>query len=623
MNDNASMKIKYLLLFVLLPVSFFSQNNLNADNKYRLAKIYEQNGEAEKAKQIYLDLYSAQPWNQTYLTDLNNIYISQKDYQSSIELLSKKIQSAPKDLNSYGLLGSTFYIMGETEKAYQIWDNGIAASMNSSPNVYRIMANYPIENRAYDKAIEYLKKGKSVSADPLAFSFDLASLYTAVMNYEAATEEYCKILNLQRQQIEIIKSRISTYFERQDASDIVINVVRKHFEQNRTAEFTELLSYFLLLKKKYDESLDVIIQFDQSVNGNGQQVVSFANQFLSEQAFETAEKAYQYALSKNNSNIIPSSKIGLAKASEGKLNQKYFNKLSLYYSFSEIDTAGQNDFLDVIKMYEEISKSNPNSEIANEALFRAGNIYLYKFFKPEVAAKNFEFISAKFPYSQFALDSKVKSTYCKVLWGNFEAAKKDIDNYSKYPRMTSEKSALAKYYLAKINFWEGRFSLADSILNEITNELDNTAANDALELLIIINFNKTDSLNLMKFSKADFYFEQRNFSAAETLLKEISANENLLMLSKMAKFNLAEIQLITGNIPLGLALLKELSDEEISFLNDKCAFLKGCIYYFVVADMNEARKGLGDLLEKYPNSIYAEKSRELINMIEEQNKEKL
>jgi tetratricopeptide (TPR) repeat protein len=623
MNDNVSIKIKYLLFFILFPVILFSQNNLNADNKYRLAKIYEQNGEAEKAKQIYLELYSAQPWNQTYLADLNNIYIAQKDYQSSIELLSKKIQSAPKDLTSYGLLGSTFYIMGETEKAYQTWDSGISASMNSSPNVYRIMANYPIENRAYEKAIEYLKQGKSVSPDPLAFSFDLASLYTAVMNYEAATEEYCRILNLQKQQIEIIKSRISVYFERQDASDIVINVLRKYFEQNKNAEFTELLSYFLLMKKKYDESLDIIIQFDESVNGNGQQIVAFANQFLAENAFGTAEKAYRYALSKNNSSIIPGCKIGLAKSSEGKLNQKYFNKLSSYYSFSEIDTTGQKDFLDVIQVYKEISQSNPNSEIANEALFRAGNIYLYKLFKPELAEKYFEFISTKFPYSQFALDSKIKSTYCKIILGNFEAAKKDIDNYSKYPRMTSEKSALAKYYLAKINFWNGRFSLAQSILNEITNELDNTAANDALELLLVINFNKNDSLNLTKFAKADFYFEQRNFSAAETLLKEISANENLLMLSKMAKFDLAEIYLTNGNIPLGLALLQELSDEEMSFLNDKCAFLQGCIYYFVVVDMNEARKEFDSLLEKYPNSIYAGKARELINMIEEQNKEKL
>lgn len=616
-----SRQIKIFLCCFMVAASVFSQNNSSLDNKYRLGKLYEQNGDLEKAKQIYLELNQIQPWNQTYLVDLNNVYLAQKDYNSSIELLQKRLQTNPKDLSSYGLLGSTYFIMGETEKAYQIWDEAIQSNNNISPNVYRVMANYPIENRAFDKAIEYLKKGQSISKDPLVFSYDLAGLYTAVMNYRDATEEYCKILSVQSQQLDIVKSRLLTYFDRADASEIIISVIQKHFNLTKSSEFANLLSYFLLITKKYDEALNVILSFEQKVNSNGQQILSFANQCLAENAFETSKKAFEFALAKNNPAIVPACKIGIAKSSEMEQNKKYFNEFNDWYNLSEFDTTGKRYYDDVIKLYEEISKLYPNSEEANEANYKIGNIYLYKFFDVNSAMGKFSFISSKFPFSKYALDSIIKLTYCKLLTGNYSLLKEDVEKISMYPRITSDKIALAKYYLALSEFWQGNFSNSQNLLSEIIKQLDDNTANDALELSLLINFNKSDSLNLAKYAKADYFFFLRNFTEAKNKFLNLSSNENLIILSKEAKYKLAEISLAQGDATTALAYLKELSDEELSFLNDKCAFLQGSIYYFIVKDFNLARTAMNSLLEKFPNSLYVEKARELLNRIEYKNKE--
>ena len=66
-----------------------------------------------------------------------------------------KITQVPGDYNLYGLLGSTYFIMDNSEKAFESWEKGIATS-SSSHIVYRVIANYAIENRAYEKAIENL-----------------------------------------------------------------------------------------------------------------------------------------------------------------------------------------------------------------------------------------------------------------------------------------------------------------------------------------------------------------------------------------------------------------------------------------------------------------------------------
>jgi len=76
---------------------------------YRLAKTFEESGEFEQAKKIYEDIYQAQPWNITFIEALNNIYLLLKKYDKSIELMTKKIESEPANINLYALLGNTYY----------------------------------------------------------------------------------------------------------------------------------------------------------------------------------------------------------------------------------------------------------------------------------------------------------------------------------------------------------------------------------------------------------------------------------------------------------------------------------------------------------------------------------
>ena len=118
---------------------------------------YEQSGYPDKAKEIYEDLYKRNPSNLQYFNSLNRIYISLKQYDSSVKLLEQKLSSNPQDINLYGLLGSTYYLMGNETKAFSTWDDGLKNAPQSQLN-YKVIANYAIERRDFEKAIDFLKE---------------------------------------------------------------------------------------------------------------------------------------------------------------------------------------------------------------------------------------------------------------------------------------------------------------------------------------------------------------------------------------------------------------------------------------------------------------------------------
>ena len=79
-------------LIIIITQAGYAQSNLN--NKYRLAKTYEQAGDFNKAKELYQELVTAAPLNNQFNNSLNEIYLKLKEYDQSIILLEKRIEQA-------------------------------------------------------------------------------------------------------------------------------------------------------------------------------------------------------------------------------------------------------------------------------------------------------------------------------------------------------------------------------------------------------------------------------------------------------------------------------------------------------------------------------------------------
>src|ERR1035437_4562213 len=152
------LKILCFIFFITVRVVFCQFSN-DDNNRYLLAENYEQSGYPDKAKEIYEDLYRRNSSNPEYFNSLNRIYILLKQYDASIKLLEQKLSINTQDINIYGLLGITYYVMGNETKAFSVSDDGLN-KLPQNQLYYRLMANYAIERRAFDKAIDFLKRGE-------------------------------------------------------------------------------------------------------------------------------------------------------------------------------------------------------------------------------------------------------------------------------------------------------------------------------------------------------------------------------------------------------------------------------------------------------------------------------
>ncbi len=603
-------QLNILILLLIMAPLVFSQTNLS--NKYRLAKTYEQNGELQKAKSIYEELVAAQPLNNQYSNSLNEVYMKLKEYENSIEFLTKRISNNPNDVSLYGMLGSTYFRMGNSEKAVETWDKGVTINKKSMIS-YSIISNFAIQNRAFEYAIKYLNEGKDKAPNPTQFSYQLAQIYSVSMDFKNAAEEYCQVLISQPKQLEYVKRRMQSYISAPSALEQSIDVVKNYSNNN---SIQELLVFLHIWNNQFDDAYKLVVDLDNKQQKNGILVYNFANDAFRSNEFASSTKAYKYIMNNYpNSPLLISSQIGYAKTLEAELDVK-LNNAQDWKPIKSVDTTGSFNYYPILQTYNKILQKIKGTEAVNEVLYRMGAIKFYRFNNLDEASKDFSKILKNSSLSQFYGIANLRLADIAIQKGELEKSKKHLVNSFSSIKTPKEIKSEAKYKLALIQFWNSQFDRSLKTISDINKDLSNNNANDAIELSIIIKMGKRDSLNLVKFAKADLLIWQKKFSDAEKIFRDLSEEENFFLLNNISQFKYAEILIAQNNYPIAIEILKELSEKEkLNIFADKSLFLLAQVYEFGISDRKTAKSIYENLLANFPNSLYLDETRESIKRL--------
>lgn len=608
-------KNTFLIFFCVVPL-YFSQIDLNLENKFRLATGFEQVNQLEKAEQLYRELVNIQPWNTSYFDALNKVLIKQKKYDSSVSLIANRLSDSPNDITLYGMLGSTYYMSDQIELAHESWEKGIKTNPTSYV-VYRVIANYALENRAFEKAIEILTLGKSISAEKEIFSLDLANIYTASMQYKKATEEYCDLLRLKPEQIGVVKSRIVSYINRQGASEEILQVIRNYINKFEEPLFLELISYCYSLVGNYDAALSYIIKYESQTKGVGTHIFTLAQEVYRNRQFKSASNAFDYFIRNfRDSPLLSVAKISHAKTLESSLDQKNEVLNVDWKTFPKQYKFNKDDYISLIKVYQSLAKEFHYNSISIEATYRMAEIYMNRIYDYQKADSLFSLIIDSGTFTNYAVLANIgkgKITIKKnQLTEAFHFFNQALLNDKRDPTNISE----CNFFLAKINFWQGKFFEAKNYFNESLKNLATDFTNDAIEYSVIINSIKKDSLNLHRYALADLFMFQNKLQEASIKLKTLAENDNLFLLNEFAKIKLAEILISNDDFFKAADLLENLSeDKNMAIFRDKSTFLLGLVYQFGIFDSQKASLFYQKVLEKFDNSLYFDMARELLNGI--------
>ena len=596
---------KIIIISLFSSIFLFSQTNLS--NKYRLGKTYEQSGKLQKAKLIFEELVATAPNNIQYSNSLNDIYLKLKDYDKSVLFLTNRIKNRPNDVSLYGMLGATYYISGNIEKAGESWEKGLLLNNNSQIN-YTIISNYAVQNRAFEMAVKYLEEAKSKANDPTQFSYQLAQIYSYSMSYENAAEEYCFSLISNPNQLDYIQRRMDTYLSAVGALEQSINVVKK---QSDNIIIKKLLSFLYIKNNQFNEAFELIKEINIEKNGDGVLIYNFAFRAFQDSQFNVASDAFRYLIDEYpNSKFVSQSKVGYAKTLESKLDLEWNKNQQNWKPVAAVDTTNSYKYLPIIKTYESIITST-SGHFVNEALFRIGNIYATKFMNFEKASNYFNKILMNSSLSIYYGRANLELSKISIRSNNLKKAKNELNNVFVSSKTESKIKLEAKFLIAKIEFYQANFEGSLSTLANINKDLSNDLSNDAIELAMIINLGKIDSLNLVSFADAELKLVQYNFEAAEKTYKELSENKNLLFLKNISRIKYAEILIARNNYPVAIEVLKELSGrEEFNIFADRSFYLLAQVYEFGIVDVGSALSTYEKFLELFPNSLYLAKSQE-------------
>lgn len=602
--------IKKIFTIILFGFSLFAQNSLD-QNQFMLAQGYEQRGDFAKAVDIIETLIKKDPGNIQYFNKLNSLYLQLKKYDESVALINSRILLTPQDISLYGMLGSTFYTAGDRTKAYETWDSTIEKFKTNQMTI-RIISNYVIERRDFEKAIEYLNLGKKTSQDPFLYSYDLAELYQMTMRYREAAEEYCLLIKANPQQYQQIESRILSYLNKPNALDETIGVIEKHTSENISFEY--LLARLYIEKKDYDLAFDLFKEIDKKQNTNGSDLYSFGDYVYRDGEYKTASEVFKYLIDNyNDQQNTPLAKLGYAKTIEAMFIQKQKSLVPEWKTFSKFQKSEEKDIEPVITAYEEIIKTYTHSEVGIEANLRIGILQKYYNNNDTEAEKYFKLITETYSTSKFAPLAYIELGSSAINKAKLDEAEKYFISAINNKRVQAEDKNYSNYQLARINSFNGKFEEARKYLVDVMMNLKDNNANDAIQLSILLNTAKNDSSNLSVYCNAEFLAEQKRFDEAKNLYYQLAQNPQAFIFHSIAKLRVAEMMIATDDYLTAISNLTMIVDEaEKNIYADKALYLQGKIYEYGFNDNAKAIESYENLLAKFPRSLYLDDARQSI-----------
>lgn len=605
------MKKLFLLFFLFFSLLGFAQR----DPQEKLAIQYYQNGEYEKAKEIFKPIYEKNNSSYIYVY-YYQVLVEMQDYKELEKVAKNQHKKFPKVQRYIVDLAYVYEVSGNTSKAVKEYEDAIKNVPNVE-NSYKELYNAFLYKAKRDYAMETLLRGRKQLNNPKLFSKELTNLYLQLKLYDNVIEEAITLLadddakymataeqNLQNllmddedgQRYLKIKSKLQ-------------ETIQKH---PNNQSYVSLLYWIYQLNKDYPAAFILAKSIDKKRANDGATVYTLARSMANNREYDLAMEALKYVISKGeSSSYYYSAKYDL-------LNLRYQKLISTY----PIDL---NAAKALEKEYQKVLDENGVHEGTSDVVHKYAHLLAFFVNKPDQAIN---LLDTAMRYAD--RDIKEKALY--------KMDKADIllhvgeiwDATLLYSQIDKELpndtiGHLAKFKNAKLSFYIGEFAWAESQLDILRAATTKLIANDAMYLSFVISDNleeeeedeeeennalfqenQTNNQALRYFARADFLIFQNNDAEAMKYL------DSVLIVTPFGKLNddvyylQAQILIRQKDYFTAETLLKKIIDVySFDLLADDAIFLLAELYEYYMKDIPQAMEMYKKLLKDHSSSIYA------------------
>lgn len=173
--------VTLILIFSFFFNSFGQTAKETAHEKGKQAIKLEDEGKFDEALKLLDEAQKLDPDNIIYPYEMTYCYYSQEQYQKAIDVL-EKLKDRPDSFDRlYELLGNSYDILKQSDKAIAIYEEGLKKFPNSGV-LYLERGTLPLTAKNYNEAIKYFEKGIEVEPKFPSNYYWAAKLYCASEN---------------------------------------------------------------------------------------------------------------------------------------------------------------------------------------------------------------------------------------------------------------------------------------------------------------------------------------------------------------------------------------------------------------------------------------------------------
>ena len=586
-----------ILYFFLLASSpdLFAQ-----DEKILLANEYYNSGEVQKAKDIYEGLARRSKNIPRIHSNYLELLTSTGDFREAEAYIDKVLKFYPNFVNYHIDKGLIYKAKGEQERADKYFNRIIDLVKKGDFDV-RATAQYFMRKRISEYAIETFKIGRRKENDKYKYALELANVYRLTSNKDMMVEEYINFLKAHPENSEYVKNTFQNLLTEKDEligmQDYLFDKIQ---EQPNEEIYNELLIWVNLQLKSFYQAFIQARAFDKRFKTGGQKtmevgIIAFENKdykntvTIFEYLIKTFPKSDNYVMAKKYlikareetvKNTFPIDTVEIRKLIvdyDALVKQVGFNPVTLEVMRSEallyaFYLEQKDKAIEILNQI--IKRPRVNSNLVARCKLDLGDIYLL----------------IGQPWESTLLYSQVEKSKKEQLLG-YEAKLKN----------------------AKLSYYSGDFSLAQSHLDILKLATSREIANDAMQLSLLIKDNTmldTTDVAMKTYASIDLLlFQNKNdeaIRALDQMLKDYEGHR----ISDEIYWLQAKIFMELGKFDDAIILLDKIVNEyAYDILSDDAYFLMGKIYEEQLSDNARAMEIYQDFLVRYPGSLFSAEAR--------------
>jgi tetratricopeptide (TPR) repeat protein len=589
----------YIFLLLLLLTSSFVRAQNTTDEQ--LAAQFFQNKEYDKAVVYYEKLYNKKN-AELYYTYYITCLLELKDYTKAEKVVKKAFRQDSYAIKYMVDLGYVYLAEGDRSKAEKQFDDAVK-QIKDNQQVFDV-AKALIGIKEYDYAITAYLKGRKLSHDSYPFNFEIAAVYNLKGATNEMVAELLDALLISDSYLESVQNALQPSFVTESdlkKNEIIrselLKAIQKHPDK---PVFSELLIWMFMQQREFDAAFTQAKALDKRQKEDGQRIMNLAQVCSSNEFYDVAAKCYQYVISK------------------GREGYFYVNARMELLNVMYKKIIGKKDYVpdDLVQLekdYEETLKELGRYSGTASIMKDLAHLQAFYLFKIDDATELLnEAINTPGISETVQAECKLEMADIELMTGDVWEASllySQVEKAFKNDPIGHE----AKFRNAKLSYYIGDFTWAQSQLNVLKGATTKLIANDAMNLSLKISdnlANDTNPLPLAMFARADLMEFRNKDSVALLTLDSIdkqfpghSLTDDILYKRYEIKFK----QYKYGDAALYLEAIVKTYNEDL--LGDDAMFKLAELYETKLNDKDKAKQLYEDLLTKHPDSLYTVEAR--------------